>query len=471
MTENGRYAVLLMAVLSFGLGIFHLVSNDLWWHLRSGQWVLENMAFPSTDPFSYTAEGRRWIYHNWLFDIPLFAVNKFFGINGLIIYRGLLIGILGFSVYRLLRIHTAPNIAATLTVLALSAVRIRFFLRPSLASFILFALLFAALTILYEKEKINFRDWWPIPILFAVWANLHAGVIFGIILLASFLISSVVERKDSKGFLFVLAASAVFGLINPNFHQVYLYSFKYLAFKSAMAVTNIEHMPPAGILEDAQTLVFWLAAYIFGLLFLIRIRHAKPYLWILAAGLAYLAFTSLRGVPFFTITIIAAAASVWGSGKKLSFTLPFPAAALLMGVIALAAVFTQPQRIKFETAPRAFPVSAVDFVEKTGLTGKMFNSHPFGGYLIYRLYPGRKVFVDGRDLLHEKTIKLIAKHGYMRTLNAFGVEWIIAGYRDEVLKGLPNNEWSVVFSDDISVILARRGGENEGIIEEYGRPL
>ncbi len=469
MTENGRYAALLLTILSFGLGIFHLASNDLWWHLRSGQWVLENMAFPSTDPFSYTAEGRTWIYHNWLFDVPLFAVNTFFGINGLIIYRGLLIGILGFSVYRLLRIHTAPNIAATLTVLALSAVRIRFFLRPSLASFIFFALLFAALIILYEKEKINFRDWWPIPILFAVWANLHAGVIFGIILIASFLISRVIERKDSKSFLFILAASAVFGLINPNFHQVYLYSFEYLAFKSSMAVTNIEHMPPSGILEDSQTLVFWLTAYIFGFLFLVRIKSARPYFWILIAGLGYLAFTSVRGIPFFTITIIAAVASLWGSEKKL--VVPFPVAALLMGVIALAAIFTQPQRIKFEAAPHAFPVSAVDFVENAGLAGKMFNSHPFGGYLIYRLYPGRKVFLDGRDLLHEKTMKLIAKHGYMRTLNAFDVEWIIAGYRDGVLRRLPENEWAVVFSDDISVILARRGGENEGIIKKYGRPL
>lgn len=123
--------------------------------------------------------------------------------------------------------------------------------------------------------------------------------------------------------------------------------------------------------------------------------------------------------------------------------------------------------MKFDLAKDIAPVSAVDFLERTGIKGNMFNSHPFGGYLLYRFYPDRKVFIDGRDLLHEKTMRIINDLGYPAALDIFNVEWIIAGYRDGVLKRIPQNEWETIFFDNVCVVLAKKGGLNKEIIKKY----
>jgi len=43
-----------------------------------------------------------------------------------------------------------------------------------------------------------------------------------------------------------------------------------------------------------------------------------------------------------------------------------------------------------------FPTGAVEFIRQQGLRRRMFNTAGFGGFLIWHLYPERKVFIDGR---------------------------------------------------------------------------
>lgn len=54
---------------------------------------------------------------------------------------------------------------------------------------------------------------------------------------------------------------------------------------------------------------------------------------------------------------------------------------------------------KFEGSP--YPIRAVEFVRQNSLSGNMYNSYVFGGYLIYRFFPDPRyrVFVDGRAIV------------------------------------------------------------------------
>ena len=57
-----------------GLGTCLLRScttRDAWWHLRSGQWILENRRLPTLDPFTFASADREWIDLHWGFQIPL----------------------------------------------------------------------------------------------------------------------------------------------------------------------------------------------------------------------------------------------------------------------------------------------------------------------------------------------------------------------------------------------------------------
>src|SRR5882724_13408502 len=84
-----------------GLGIFVLAaiysmlainamqpvfSSDVWWHLRTGEWIVEHRAVPSTDPFSISGRGRPYVAYSWLYEVLLFAGYHAFGHWGLIVF-------------------------------------------------------------------------------------------------------------------------------------------------------------------------------------------------------------------------------------------------------------------------------------------------------------------------------------------------------------------------------------------------
>ena len=56
--------ILLAAVLSFAAPILN--DGDTFWHLATGRWIIDHLAVPATDPFSFTAGDRPWFAHEWL---------------------------------------------------------------------------------------------------------------------------------------------------------------------------------------------------------------------------------------------------------------------------------------------------------------------------------------------------------------------------------------------------------------------
>src|SRR5271154_7211927 len=48
---------------------FYATDPDFGWHLRAGQWIVQNHAVPRTDPFSVYGRDRPWVDYSWLFDI------------------------------------------------------------------------------------------------------------------------------------------------------------------------------------------------------------------------------------------------------------------------------------------------------------------------------------------------------------------------------------------------------------------
>jgi hypothetical protein len=51
-----------------------------------------------------------------------------------------------------------------------------------------------------------------------------------------------------------------------------------------------------------------------------------------------------------------------------------------------------------------FPVRAVDWMDQHRISGNGFNYFPWGGYLLYRRWPGAKVFIDGQTDFYGETL-------------------------------------------------------------------
>jgi hypothetical protein len=52
---------LLLGLVVIAFCIRKVASLDVWWHLASGRWIVENGAIPKVDVFSFAIEGSPWI--------------------------------------------------------------------------------------------------------------------------------------------------------------------------------------------------------------------------------------------------------------------------------------------------------------------------------------------------------------------------------------------------------------------------
>src|SRR5947208_4867189 len=91
----------LVAVFLFGLFSPGIIDTDFWWHLRTGQYVVEQRTLPVPDPFAWTTAAARPAYrteartrqfnltHEWLAQGLLFGVWRVAGPGGVVAVRGL----------------------------------------------------------------------------------------------------------------------------------------------------------------------------------------------------------------------------------------------------------------------------------------------------------------------------------------------------------------------------------------------
>jgi hypothetical protein len=132
---------------------------------------------------------------------------------------------------------------------------------------------------------------------------------------------------------------------------------------------------------------------------------------------------------------------------------------------------------KFEGS--RYPIRAVEFIRRNALSGNMYNSYVFGGYLIYSFFPDPRyrVFVDGRaivggeDYLVESLKVSELTPEWKKILDRYKVDWMIVETNSILTVFLfERPEWKLVYSDDVASIFVKDTPANSRLIEEH-RPL
>ena len=103
------------------LGNHILRDPDTAWHIRTGDYILTQMAVPTTDIFSHRKFGQPWIAHEWLSDVLFAAIHRVAGLNGVVVFSALAIAITFVLLFRLLKSYGC-NVLITSSVTILSAV-------------------------------------------------------------------------------------------------------------------------------------------------------------------------------------------------------------------------------------------------------------------------------------------------------------------------------------------------------------
>ena len=154
-------AIVVAAVIAASLlGVFDIANTSVGWHLASGRWILENRAFITADPFSFTSGQAPWVDHEWLFQVGAAVAHGVAGAPALVILRALTVSIL--AVFLLVigrRSGLAPPVALVVSIGCVAGASPRFFLRPELVTLVVVPLACWLYLTREQRASMNWLVW------------------------------------------------------------------------------------------------------------------------------------------------------------------------------------------------------------------------------------------------------------------------------------------------------------------------
>ncbi len=465
-----------------------LADGDTGWHIRTGEYILDNRRLPDADLFSFSRPGERWYAWEWLADVAFAACYRQLGLKGVVLLAGTVIALYLTVLFRYMLWRGANAfIALAVCLLGAGASGIHFLARPHVFTLLLLAI---SLWLLENDTRKPGRAVWALVPLTALWANLHAG--FPALLaclglqIAGGAIEALWEMRSFRAAWFrvrrriaLLAACTAATLANPygiGLHQhitAYLRSdwireavdeFQSPRFRSESAV-HFEILLFTGLLiavwlmrnrriGDALTVLFWSHAA------LVSVRHVPVFVVAVgpviaaAAGRAWADWARGRPPGSVAGTLDALASDVTAGFRR---TTAWPAA-LVAALVLLDAPFKWPR----DFPEVKFPTALVGRQDAKLAGARVFTSDQWGDYLIYRFHPRQKVFIDGRSDFYGPAIgKLYLRIAYGNpewqsalarysfTLVLAPPEWPLAG----LLRRDP--AWRVVEEDRTAILFER----------------
>jgi hypothetical protein len=433
------------------------------------------------DIFSHTRPGEELILHEWLSDLLFAIIYRAAGLNGIAWLTALVLAstyALFTAGLKVMKVRTPMRLLAGLAAFLIST--IHWHTRPHILTTLLFTYFVLSLAYYYKSER--WKILIPLPLAMVLWANLHGAFISGLVLVGLFGLGLVLEKRFraagiAGGLLVVLILSS---WINPFGPRMLTHSFGYLQLDYLVDITN-EYQSPnfhhaitwpfLGILlltivmgwyntlrmgwTPLVLLFFWTASALYSA------RNIPLYGQIAVLILAYqgdrlIAQLSPRLDAYFSRSDQA--------GRQAGGWIY---AILFAGLL----IFLGASGVSFDYAnlgnnfdPAHFPVRAIDALEASGLPqGNVFNEFGWGGYLLYRLWPDKKVFIDGQtdfygeDLTYTYKQTADAEGEWEAILDEYRVTWVILPPERALGKLLNlSPDWERIYSDDTASVWVRR---------------
>ncbi len=408
---------LLMVVLLYCIpasqAIVPMVDPDMWWHFRTGQWIVAHTQVPATDSFSAYGMGKPWVAYSWLFEILIYTLFTKFGLVGILAFTVSMSLVIALVLHGALRRMGSPFIIEVFSVaVALSAMSSLIYPRSWLFSILFFTVELFILFHVRRTDKI--APLLALPPLFVLWANLHMQFVYGLAVLGLFLVEVLLSQLPSVSLYprhrpnislgrvsFLLLACLVATLITPYHFRLYIPIFEVIGQTGAFQMI-LELLP-----LSFRALTDWLVIGLtIGAAFVLGWQRAwLPFPTLLLMMGTFLAFRARRDVWVLVLAavfIINEFGSFARSEPSFGFT-KFRAICVIVALtvaIYLIGLSRQVSEQQLEIAvERQFPVSAVKFINEKNYAGPLYNHFNWGGYLIWAL-PRLPVSMDGRMNLH-----------------------------------------------------------------------
>jgi hypothetical protein len=445
-----------------------LLDPDTMWQITVGQWILDHRAVPETDVYSFTMRGQPWISTQWLAQVIYAKAFSIAGWSGPVVVAASAIAATFALLAKFLTRRLSDSTTLVFLAAALALTVPHLLARPHVLALPLMVAWAGGM--IAAADRRGAPPFWLLPVM-ALWANLHGGFVFGLVLIAPIGLDAVLsaDAASRRSLILRWAAFAVAALVlsccTPYGWNSLLASQKILALGDALPL--IREWRPADFGSVGPLEIFLLLGIGLALL---RGIQLPPLRIVLLLGLVHMALAQGRAAEILALLaplILAAplAKQIGGAEGCHSNAAPPPRGMLFAGVAALllAGTFAFASVHRYEPHTQGSPVAAVAELKKLNLT-RVFNDYDFGGYLIAN---GVAPFIDGRTELygekffvdHNAASGLMEPENLFRLLEDYKIEATLMRTQSAATKLLDHIDgWQKIYADDIATIHLRKSG-------------
>lgn len=495
-----------------------LSTADLGRHLQSGKWVVENHFNLSEknsplfeNYYSYTNPDFPAINHHWGSGVVFYYIWNFFGFSGLSLFY-ILLSLVAFAIFFWIAYWESNFTWAALLAFFLAPLMAeRTEIRPEVWS-VLFSAVFLFLLWKYSQEKINWKWLLFLAPLQIVWVNFHVYFFLGLFLVGTFWFSEIVQIvfqkltdeefskkiKKIKILTIILLFTGLASLANPFGFEGLLYPLKIFKNYGYTIVENksVSFVENYGVTNPNFALikaVLTLMILSFVLLFFANRKKISVFHLLFSIFFGILGWMAIRNftlLGFFALPALAYNFHAVFRQKEGETNLAKENGVAILYIIVAAIglwcnfkyVSAHWERTGIGLAPGV--TEAAEFFQKENIPGPIFNNYDIGGYLIFYLPKGEKVFVDNRpeaypDSFFSQVYKPMQENAdvFEKIDQEYNFNTVIF-YRNDItpwgmnfLKIIQeNSDWAKVYNDDYSVIYLKKNEVNQQIIQKYQIP-
>jgi hypothetical protein len=496
----------LLFLLGFGgNGINRMIEGDTGWHIRAGDWMRAHAQVPTTDIFSFSKEGEAWYAYEWLSEIIFSWLHQAGGLAGVVLFSTLLLCVSFAWLFRLTRRKSGHElIAIVLTAIAVQGSSVHWWARPHMFTFLLTVVFF---DILERVKNGQTRLLIVLPVITVFWTNVHAGFIPGVMLIGAYaadlwiralVTSSAAERRElfrrSLPYLYSAAGCLAASLVNPYGYKLHVHVLRNLMGTDSPLYRYIAEWQSTNF-HNPMTLLFQ-ALIVLGLFAALWKALHREFVYILAiVGGMHLGLVAARHISlYFILATPLVAEALVETLRKLSESdlagwlrrtcsavlkggseyaamdrvprLYLPSALAFVLVTLIAYLPNPPRRLRARYDPKIFPVAAVDYLQRQDVEARgLFADDEWGDYLIYRLHPRVKVFVDGRVDFYgfkftENWVNAVGgKHDWeQRLFQHYRIHTVLLSVNNSLSSTLKESRrWRVVYDDGVAIVFRAAG--------------
>lgn len=465
-----------MGCVAFITALSPIRSWDYFWHLTAGRWMLDNAALPGVDPLAIGSARVQWIDGSWLFQVVLALFRGVASDEGVWLARATVTAALLFAITAITRRRTSDVTALILCSAALWGAWHRLDARPETAGVVC-----AVLAVLLMQSSHRLRPLWYL-LLTVVWINLHPSALLAPVIASCGVIDALLRRNGLPPRLMQFAAGCAGLFVNPWGWEGVVAPFRLARQVGSGGFVNLEWLPSS---PATFPLLYLTVAAIVLLLINDRMRH--PFEALLLAVLAFLAIRWVRNHAFFFLLMPLLATPLVELRDEVRAR--WDRVALVTGFALIAGASSVVLRWGIEPGVDStrFPIRTAAMIESLGLRGNVYVPDQFGGYVMWQLYPEKRVLIDGRNELYAALIPRILRarrdsREWQNLFTEFDLRIAVEEHATQPLEVMdprtgetvhsssslayfPREQWALVAVDPASMLFVRRDAADPAVLQ------